>query len=222
MTPTTVRRTPVQRRSRERVERVLLAAERLVVADGVEALSTRTVAAEADVPVATLYQYFKDRDAIIKALIERHVEAMDSRLATAIGKLDVYSVRTLVETTIKAYVAGYRAHPSYVVLWFQGRVGSEIDAYVRERSVAIADGFRAFTVGAGILDKQVDHHVLELVAEMIDAFLAVAYRKDVRGDKVVVREGIEMIVGYLERYATPRGLAGVPAAEVHEHLELGA
>ena len=83
----------------------------------------------AEIPVATLYQYFKDRDAIIQALIERQVEAMAPRLAAALEPLQTYSIRTIVEAIVGAYVDGYRDYPSYVVLWFQGRVNPEIDAY---------------------------------------------------------------------------------------------
>ncbi len=214
MGASTGRRTPVQRRSRERVERVLLAAEQIVVKDGVEALSTRTVAAAAELPVATLYQYFEDRDAIIKALIARQVEAMDERLTAAVTAIDRYSVRTLVTTSVDAYVAGYRDYPSFVVLWFQGRVSAEIREDVRARTHQIAEDMRAFCVAAGIIRPDVGELPLRLVAEMIDAFLAVAYSRDLRGDQHVVQEGIEMITGYLERYATPNGIDGIPRAQL--------
>jgi AcrR family transcriptional regulator len=210
----TARRTPVQRRSRERVERALLAAERIVVDDGVDALSTRAVAAAADLPVATLYQYFQDRDAIIHALIERQVEAMDERLTAAIVAIERYSVRSLVETTVDAYVAGYRDYPSFVVLWFQGRVNPEIAEYVRTRTHRIADEVRMFCVAAGIMEAGVDSFPLRLAGEMIDAFLAVAYSRDLGGDPRVVSEGIDMITGYLERFATPQGIAGIARDEL--------
>jgi AcrR family transcriptional regulator len=210
----TTRRTPVQRRSRERVERALVAAERIVVRDGVDALSTRAIAAAADVPVATLYQYFEDRDAIIHALIERQVEAMDERLAAAIGAIDRYSIRSLVETIVGAYVDGYRDYPSFVVLWFQGRVNPEIVEYVRARTHALAAQTRDFCVAGGLLETKTETLPLELAGEMIDAFLAVAYGGRLDGDPRVVREGIEMIVSYLERYATPRGIDGIARDEL--------
>jgi AcrR family transcriptional regulator len=216
------RRTPIQRRSRERVERILQAAEQIVVGEGIEALSTRAVAVRAKVPVATLYQYFADREAIAAALIERHVAAMDERLAADLGALEKLSVRSIVETTVRAYVAGYAERPSYVVLWFQGRVGPEITAFVRERSELLAAQMLAFTTAAGILRPATDSLVLRLAAEMIDAFLAVAYRDDVRGDERVLSEGIEMLVGYVERHATKRGVAGIAARDIAVPLEIGA
>ena len=216
------RRTPVQHRSRERVERILRAAERLVVDGGVDALTTRGIATAARIPVASVYQYFADRDAIIAALIERHVVAMDRQLAGAVASLGTISVATLVRATVGAYVAGYRRRPSYVILWFQGRVSPEIVAFVRGRSEDLAARFHAFAVAAGLVRPDTDVLVFELAAEMIDAFLAVAYRDDVAGDARVVGEGIEMITTYVERYATPLGISGLPAADLAARLDLGA
>jgi AcrR family transcriptional regulator len=216
------RRTPIQARSRERVERILRAAEQIVVRDGIDALTTRAVARRAKVPVATLYQYFADREAIAAALIERHVAAMDERLAADVAALETLSVRSLVETTVRAYVAGYAERPSYVVLWFHGRVGPEIVAFVRERSELLAAQMLAFATAAGILRPDTDPLVLRLAAEMIDAFLAVAYRDDIGGDERVLREGVEMLVGYVERQATERGIAGIAARDIAVPLKIGA
>jgi AcrR family transcriptional regulator len=211
------RRTPVQRRSRERVERILSAAEQLVVTSGVDALSTREVAAQADIPVATLYQYFADRDAIIAALIERHVSSMDARIAAALSELSSYSVRSVIETTVAAYRAAYRDRPSYIVLWFQGRASAEIAAFIRERDELLAAEFHRFATGAGLLRSEVEPLVLKLCFEVADRFLEVAYRHDLRGDDRIVKEGTEMLVSHMERYATPAGIDGVEADEFHLH-----
>ena len=208
------RRTPVQRRSRERVERILSAAEQLVVSQGFGALGTREVALRADVPVATLYQYFADRDAIISALIERHVTSMDGRIAAALASLTSYSVRTVVETTVEAYRAAYLERPSYVVLWFQGRLSAGIAAYIREHDERLADEFHRFATTAGMLRPDADPLVLRLCFEISDRFLEAAYRHDLGGDDRIVKEGVEMIVAHLERYATSAGVAGIPADEI--------
>ncbi|HEY2437271.1 MAG TPA: TetR/AcrR family transcriptional regulator [Solirubrobacteraceae bacterium] len=205
------RRTPVQRRSRDRFERILQAAEQLVVSSGVQALGTREAAHQADIPVATLYQYFADRDAIISALIERHVSSMDARIAMALGSLRIYSIRSVVETTVEAYRAAYRERPSYVVLWFQGRLNADIAAYIRERDEKLADQFHRFGITTGLLTPDVDPLVLRLCFEIADRFLEAAYRHELSGDDRVVDEGVEMIVSHLERYATPAGVGGIAA-----------
>jgi AcrR family transcriptional regulator len=204
----------MQRRSRERVRRILATAEELVVSAGVEALTTREVARRAEVPVATLYQYFADREAIIAALIEGHISSMDKRIARALAALATYSVRAVVEVTIAAYRADYLERPSYVVLWFQARAGAEVADLVGERGRALADAFHEFGVSAGLLRPDTDRVVLRLCFEVADRFMEYAYRHDLRGDDRVVAEGIEMIVTHLERYATAAGIEGLPAATV--------
>jgi AcrR family transcriptional regulator len=215
------RRTPVQQRSRERVEAILQAAERLVVESGVDALTTRAVAETSGVPVASVYQYFADRDGIIAALIERHVRAMDEQLASDLAALETLSVRTIVQATVAAYVTGYAERPSYVILWFQGRVSGEIVAFVRARSEDLAARFHEFTLAADLVLPGTPLIVFQLAAEMIDAFLGVAYRDSVKGDARIVAEGTEMISTYIERHATPAGIAGRPAAEIAVTLEVG-
>jgi AcrR family transcriptional regulator len=216
-----IRRIPVQRRSRERVEQILRAAERIVVRDGVEALSTRSVATAARVPVASVYQYFADREAIIAALIERHVVAMDGQLAGAVSALQTFTIRSLVEATVGAYVAGYTERPSYVALWFQGRVSPEIVAFVRARSEDLAGRYHGFAVAAGLVRPDTDVLRFELVAELIDSFLAIAYRDSLEGDARVVGEGIEMMIRYLEPYATAAGIEGISRAALEAPLDVG-
>jgi AcrR family transcriptional regulator len=195
------------------------AAEQIVVVDGVGELSTRAAARRARVPVATLYQYFADREAIIAALIEQHVSSMDERIAASLVALPRYSVRTLVEATVAAYREGYRERPSYVVLWFQGRVNAEIADFVRERDELLAEQFHSFATGAGLLAPDTDPLVLVLAFEIADRFMEVAYRRELTGDDRIVREGIELVVSYLERHATDAGRTGIDAATLAERWQ---
>jgi AcrR family transcriptional regulator len=191
--------------------KILTAAERIVVDDGVDALSTRAVARRARIPVASLYQYFADREAIIAALIERHISSMDERIEAALSQLNVYCIRTIVEATVNAYREAYAARQSYVVLWFQGRLNVEIARFIRERDALLAAAFHRFALGNGLLAPDTDPLVLELAFELADRFLEVAYRRDLGGDDRVVAEGIEAVVAYLERHATPAGIDGLDA-----------
>jgi AcrR family transcriptional regulator len=139
--------------------------------------------------------------------------------AEDLAALGTYSIRTIVETVVNAYVAGYRARPSFVVLWFQGRVSAEIVARVRERTSQLAGQFHSFGLAGGLLEPNTDVLVFELAADAIDGFLDLAYRSNFDGDQRVVRAGIEMIVSYLERYATPAGIAGVTASDLAARWE---
>lgn len=70
--PAVARKEPVQARSRARFDRILDAAAELLLETGVDLISTKDIAAAADVSVASLYQYFPDKAAIIATLAERY------------------------------------------------------------------------------------------------------------------------------------------------------
>jgi AcrR family transcriptional regulator len=68
------RREPKQRRSRQTMEAVLEAVQRVLKRHGAEAITTNRIAEAAGVSIGSLYQYFPDKHAIFTALYDRHVE----------------------------------------------------------------------------------------------------------------------------------------------------
>lgn len=73
---TTPRKQPRQRRSAVTVAAILEAAARILEATGYDGYTTNAVAARAGVSVGSLYQYFPNRDAITRALIEQESGAL--------------------------------------------------------------------------------------------------------------------------------------------------
>ena len=69
-----LRRQPQQKRSQERVEKILDAAAIVFDEVGFEAATTHAIAARAETAVGSLYQFFPDKLAIFNALELRHVE----------------------------------------------------------------------------------------------------------------------------------------------------
>lgn len=67
------RREPRQARSREMVARLLAAARALLERDGLQRLTTNHIAREAGVDIASLYQYFASKEAILYTLAEHWV-----------------------------------------------------------------------------------------------------------------------------------------------------
>jgi len=70
------RREPRQQRARLTVGAVLDASVKLLVRDGVDALTTNRIAAVAGVSIGSVYQYFPDKHAIFEALRDRHADEM--------------------------------------------------------------------------------------------------------------------------------------------------
>ena len=75
-----VRKRPTQERSRQTVEAILEAAAHLLAERGYVATTTNHVAERAGVSIGSLYQYFPNKDALVVALEERHLEEAERLL----------------------------------------------------------------------------------------------------------------------------------------------
>ncbi len=205
------RRVPQQSRSRDRVERILDAAAALVCADGVENLSTRLIAERAEVPVASLYQYFADKDEILLALVERDVERMDAQVAEDLGRLRTLSVRSIVQATMDAFVKVYLERPAFVMIWLRGRTNQAITDYGRQQNLRTAHDLLTFARLSGLVREDISPVVPEIAVEMGDRCFQLAFEHSMTGDPTILAEAKELVTSYLEGYATPAGLAGIPA-----------
>ena len=75
-------RTPTQSRSRARVDRILKAAAGLLADESAEKITVRALAARSRVSVGTIYQFFKDIEAVRAAVAEQTYAEFKSALAT--------------------------------------------------------------------------------------------------------------------------------------------
>lgn len=202
--PTTApgdRRAPTQRRSRERVELVLDAAAGLVVEEGVGGLSTRAIAARAGVPVASIYQYFTGRDAIVLALVQRDTAEMDARVAEAVTGLQHPDVRSVVEATMRAFVSVYHQRPGFVVIWWRSRTNAAVKDFCREHNRRVAAMLHGFAVEAGLLRPDTPVLDVELAVEVGDRVFELAFEHDLQGEEGLIARGVDLVSGYLERFA---------------------
>jgi AcrR family transcriptional regulator len=124
-----LRRAPTQRRSRDRVERLLAAASALIAAGGSDAMRMSDVAERAGVPIGSLYQYFPDKAAIIRTLAERyHAEDRACIEAELAGVRDVAGGRAAFGRLIDTYYALFRAEPVRRDIWS----GTQADKTLQE------------------------------------------------------------------------------------------
>lgn len=68
------RKTPIQARSKATVDAILSATAQVLKRKGYAAATTDRIAERAGVSVGSLYQYFPNKDAILVALAERHID----------------------------------------------------------------------------------------------------------------------------------------------------
>ncbi len=110
----TPRRRPVQARSRERVESILCHAAAIFHEVGVDATSMSAIARQSDMSLASLYRYFPNKAAIVKAIAEDHVSRMESALRERLETLDMMEA---VDVLIDQFYEFYRTEPAYSAIW---------------------------------------------------------------------------------------------------------
>jgi len=163
------------------------------------------------VPVASLYQYFADKDDILLALVERDVEEMDAQVEKDLGALDVLSIRSLVETTMRSFVTVYGKRPAFIMIWLRGRSNQAIRDYCRAHNKRLARDLFEFSRAAGLLADSATERFVDIAIEIGDRLFQLAYEESLEGDPVVLAEATDVVCGYLDRYSTALGRQGVPA-----------
>jgi AcrR family transcriptional regulator len=145
------RRSPVQSRAKLTVERILDAAAHVFGERGYVA-TTNEVAEAAGVSIGSLYQYFRDKDAILEALHRRHVEQIGHEL---LGRGPLHEPEAWVRWLVEKLTA-LNMRPDAQVLWETSRVLPNmraditqlVDDLAHEASTVIGDrgGLRARSV----------------------------------------------------------------------------
>lgn len=111
---TAPRKRPRQERSRATVDAILEATARLLVKYGYDDLTTNAVAAGAGVSIGSLYQYFPNKTALVAALLDRHLEAMNTAVLAELARVAklplAEAVRCVVELTIRAHAVDPELH----------------------------------------------------------------------------------------------------------------
>lgn len=109
--PSYLRKSPSQARSRATVDAILEAAARILVQKGYEALTTNAVAEIAGVSIGSLYQYFPHKAALIAALSKRHLDDIQTTLDQGLEQIGAMPFRDLVHAMIEANVAAHLFDP---------------------------------------------------------------------------------------------------------------
>jgi AcrR family transcriptional regulator len=204
---TVQRRTPVQGRSQHTVQRVLDAASSLLTQMPLEDVTTTRIAAEAGLSIGALYRFFPDKQTIIDAIAERHVEQfraslLGSVLKTAAGqlaKLKKPEPAVILDAIIDAYIVYLDAHPDFRTISF----GRHVSAATKERQVssnlgvaALLKRFMLEQLGAtntAALDLK-----LRVVSETGERLIAYAYEQPTREERDrVIFEMKRMLSRYL-------------------------
>src|SRR5260370_39089312 len=104
-----LRRVPQQKRSREKLRRLLDAADEVLEREGASALSTVRIAELADMSVASLYRYFPDKEAIAEALALRYWRELADLVERVAQAAEREPLADPLAAVLEALPAGFRA-----------------------------------------------------------------------------------------------------------------
>jgi AcrR family transcriptional regulator len=117
-----MRRKPQRARGQQRVGLILDAAEQLFAEAGYEATTTNAIAARANIPIGSIYQFFPNKEAILHALAQRYragfAEFFDAQLTPETLEL---SASELAGRMIEAMVEFGGAHSAFTRIVLQGQ-----------------------------------------------------------------------------------------------------
>lgn len=194
------RRVPTQARSRRKVEHLLDAAAALVVERGVEALTTRDIAEAAQVPVASLYQYFAAKEDVLLAIAARDMAEMDAQVLADLAAEPALTLEALVRTTMRAFVTVYHRRRAFVEIYLRGRTNAAVHQFGREHNARVAQLLRDVAIEQGLALPSLSPTVAMLAVEVGDRVFQLAFEHDDDGDPALIEEGITMVSAYLERH----------------------
>lgn len=197
MTSRAPRRTPTQQRSRETVDAVLEATDRLLRELGLKGLLMRDVAKIAGVSMGTLYQYFATREALLAGWEERAFE----RIGLKIGE----ELATVVTEEPPLEVAVFR-----VVSASLGLVVRHMEAYPKGD---------VETFFSRALER---HQLQERVAEVVSGGLQIARSQERlrEHDRAVVARAAVKSVMYFARDLAHSPLAADDRAALRRQVTL--
>lgn len=128
-----MQRKPQQNRSQERVNQILDVAEQLLIEGGHKTTTTRAIAARAQIPIGSLYQFFPDKEAIFKALAMRYNQQMYEMVKVLHTQAAVTMPLSMyVDRAVDTFDQFFVEHPGYQAIFIQSQdllpVLEEVDA----------------------------------------------------------------------------------------------
>jgi len=199
ISPEHLRRVPQQERSREKLRRVLEAADRLLADEGAGALTTTRAAAAAGIAVGSLYAYLPDREAIVEALALHYWAEFQQRVDDVADAHERAPLADPAVAVLDAVADGFRARPGFRALWFGGLRTEHIREVTRPgRARFAASVERILAISRPDTDAADRALVARMIVLSADGLLREAFRVDPDGDPTLLAEAAQMLNAYLD------------------------
>ncbi|MFI9764270.1 TetR family transcriptional regulator [Streptomyces sp. NPDC051963] len=195
---TSLRRAPIQRRSAERLTRILDACADLLDEVGYDDLSTRAVAQRAGVPIGSVYRFFGNKRQMADALAQRNLERYTERVTERLMGIREGGWRAAMDAVLDEYLAMKRTAPGFSLVDFGNQI--PVGARHAEPNHRVAD--RLTELLSGYLDRTADDDLRRtflIAVETADTLVHLAFRVAPEGDEKIIGETRELLRAYLAR-----------------------
>lgn len=190
----------MQARSRDRLRRVLDAADELLAREGADAFTSTRVAQTAGVSVGSIYRFFPDKEAIVEALALRYWSDFEDLVAGVVQADEADPLDDPVGAVVDVLVAGFQARPGFLSLWFGGLRTERVRDVTRPTRTAIARSIeRLLHRHWPAAPRRTRARVAEMAVLAGDGLLREAFRRDRSGDSTVLAESRVMLSAYIAR-----------------------
>ncbi|MES2932087.1 MAG: TetR/AcrR family transcriptional regulator [Pseudomonadota bacterium] len=202
--PLQPRKTPVQARSTYTVESIFEACIQVLLQSGIQRLTTTRVAERAGVSIGTLYQYFPNKQAMLLAVLERHLLHVAQAVGVACAEAKGQPVEVIARRLVDSFLDAKLERPDVSVALYsvaQEASGTAILARITQQAQLDICDLLATAPDARFVDLQLTTFVLStsLVGPVQAVLAAGASRSLVQGVRAQMHL---MIAAYLSCAAT--------------------
>lgn len=200
MSENSIRNVPRQSRSQQTLDLVLDTAAELFVSVGYENATTNAIAEKAGISIGTLYRYFPDKDAVLRALADRYQQQSRNLFKTVFVQDARYlPLEVLLDRLIDPFLDMYCKYPVYAHILLGADVSADIAAASRGMEAEmIAEMADFIHLLAPHLKKKRAHLVATVgkaVVKMLISLVTASQDERQRADVIV--EVKRMLLGYL-------------------------
>lgn len=193
-----LRHVPSQARSRERLTRVLQAADRILAEEGADALISSRVAEVAGVPVGSIYHLFGDKEAIVDALAMGYWAAFAEAVDRVADRDEESPLAEPIVAIFDALAESFRAEPGFLALWFSPLRTQRVRDTTRvTRAVILGSVQRILAVHWPAASGAEQEAAARMVVLTGDGLLREAFRIAPEGDASILAECCLMLDAYL-------------------------
>ena len=198
---TSPRKNASQERSRATVDALLAATARVLVREGYDHTSTNKIARAAGVSIGSLYQYFPSKEALVAAVLERHIGEMMVLVRTSLARVASFPLREAARELVRVMIEAHRIQPKLhrVLVEQIPRVGNveHVERVSEEATRLVRAYLEAHRDEIGVEDLDMASFLAVSCVEAM-THVAVLRRAELLADPRFVDEVAALVVRYLE------------------------